>query len=364
MILCAKAAPCSVPVFRYALERWAPSIYDLWIFHQGALTNEQIAMADELDRLVANAGAPANVTVQWVDIQGAMSPDATKVWREQQPATFPHATLVFAPHGNARGVAYQGPADLASLRQLIVSPLRQEIVRRLLDGDSAVWLLIESGDAAKDSAALTCLTTTLATMADSLQLPAAEATAGDVRLAESTTPLHIKFPVVRVARSAPEEQGFIQLLTSTFTPNPPTDQPVAIAVSGQGRALAKLSGDEIDPGYISAWCDFIAGPCSCQVKAELPGSDLLIAADWTKLRDGRRVEDPVVPSLAAIADATKTPVRTPIKAPAPPSHLITPPDAVAPTHRSLVDQLALLAGASVLMLLGFTGWRLLRRGFR
>ena len=45
----------------------------------------------------------------------------------------------------------------APLRQLLESPLRREIAKRILAGESAVWVLIESGDAAKDEAALELL---------------------------------------------------------------------------------------------------------------------------------------------------------------------------------------------------------------
>ena len=32
---------CSVPVFRYALELWPPDEYEVVLFHQGSLTEEQ-----------------------------------------------------------------------------------------------------------------------------------------------------------------------------------------------------------------------------------------------------------------------------------------------------------------------------------
>ena len=41
-------AACSVPVFRYALERWTSDNYQIIIFHDGKLTDEQQAVVDDL----------------------------------------------------------------------------------------------------------------------------------------------------------------------------------------------------------------------------------------------------------------------------------------------------------------------------
>lgn len=369
-------AACSVPVFRYALERWPPSSYQLWIFHQGSLNDEQRKLADELDHLIVQDGLPTNVEIQWADVSGALSPAAAKAWAEQKPATFPHATLLFAPHGAATGVAYAGPAELDTLRGLLRSPIRQQVAQRLLGGDSAVWLFVECGVPAVDERAYTLLQATLTQMATELKLPEPDPKDGDVRLADGATPLAITFPILRLSRSMAEERGLIHLLTTAFTPNPPTNQPFTVAIAGQGRAIALLSGDEIDSGYLSAWCEFIAGPCSCQVKAELPGSDLLMPADWSQLKDGRRVEEPEVPNVALVNE-----LRKPNKAAvAPPTHPPTSattsknPGAVPTTlsttipattnnraERPVLTNLIAVAGGALALLVGISVWLLLRQ---
>lgn len=362
LLLLLLAAPgllaCSVPVFRYALERWPPSDYELWLFHQGPLSEAQRRLADDLDREVLLGGARTNVQIRWADVNGALSPEAAKAWAGQQAAGFPHATLRFAPHGSASGVAYAGPADAAVLRGLLHSPRRQEVVERLLGGDSAVWLFIESGDPSRDGPALERLTATLTQMAQELKLPEPDPTDGDVRLAERDTPLTISFPVVRISRNDAAEQGLVTLLTAAFAPAPPADQPFTVAISGQGRAIAMLSGDEIDPGYISAWCEFIAGPCSCQVKAELPGSDLLMRADWSQLKDGRRVEEPEVPNVAVVNDLTSP---APPQAEAAPPRTAHTPEPATPAAHPMLGGLTLLAAPVVVLLVGVSMWLILRR---
>ena len=39
---------CSVPVYRYALERWWPDPYEVIVFHRGELTEQQQAILKDL----------------------------------------------------------------------------------------------------------------------------------------------------------------------------------------------------------------------------------------------------------------------------------------------------------------------------
>ena len=51
VLACATSADaCSVPVFRYALERWQPDLFQAIVVHRGALTSEQKKLVDAFDR--------------------------------------------------------------------------------------------------------------------------------------------------------------------------------------------------------------------------------------------------------------------------------------------------------------------------
>ena len=45
------------------------------------------------------------------------------------------------------------PLQQESVTQLMRSPVRQELLRRLIEGQTAVWLLLESGNADQDNRA-------------------------------------------------------------------------------------------------------------------------------------------------------------------------------------------------------------------
>jgi hypothetical protein len=59
-----------------------------------------------------------------------------------------------------------------------------------------------------------------------------------------------------------------------------SDQPLAFPVFGRGIVLYALVGKGISPETIKSASSFIVGPCSCQVKEQNPGFDLLLSHDW------------------------------------------------------------------------------------
>jgi hypothetical protein len=75
------------------------------------------------------------------------------------------------PEGAIWPVVHSGNLDGKVARAIIDSPARQKIAKRLLSGDSSVWVLLESGDKAQDDAAAKTLETELARMNEELKLP-------------------------------------------------------------------------------------------------------------------------------------------------------------------------------------------------
>jgi hypothetical protein len=356
--LVAVAAPaasgCSVPVFRYALERWAPSPYELRIFHRGPLDPAQQRLADELDAAAVGA-ARANFTVQWLDVAAPMDDDAEQLWRSQAPTAMPWMVLGAPAHGAATGVVRSGPATAEGLAHLLASPARTEVARRLVGGDTCVWLFVASGDPGADAAARERLRAALADAEHSLELPAQDPRdeLAGVGVQHQEVPLRISFPVLGIARDDAAEAEFVALLTATFAPTPPSDRPFVVAVCGQGRGVEMLSGDEIEQSYIAAVCRFVTGACACEVKAQMPGSDLLMTADW-RLGGGRLVRDPEMPDPAALAGAlAEAGGRTPV-APAP-----APAPAADPGPPALLRHLGWWAAGAALGL-AISTWLVLR----
>ena len=81
---------CSVPVFRYALERWVSDPYLVVVFHRGELTEEQKTLVNRLGPKGARAENYANLKVRTVDLFDD-NPDADmlELWKLQKTDTLP-----------------------------------------------------------------------------------------------------------------------------------------------------------------------------------------------------------------------------------------------------------------------------------
>ncbi|GIW81398.1 MAG: hypothetical protein KatS3mg105_3205 [Gemmatales bacterium] len=296
LCLPAPVRACNVPVFRYALERWPPDPYAFTVFYHEKIPEDVRAMIAALEKSSAKDGR-ANIVVHWVDVaQDGHSP-AHQWWREQKDVRIPCLVVHSPPRSGVATMVWSGVPTTATIQKLVDSPARRELSRRLLSGESAVWLLLESGNKVEDDAAFQLLTEQLARLEKQIELPKGETEPhtgllvppGPDQGAEllSKIPLKIDFSVLRVSRQDPAERFFVRMLLAV---NPKLEQataPIVYPVFGQGRALHAFQGNELTPPGIEEAARFLCGACSCSVKASHPGFDLLLRADWTAVVGGK-----------------------------------------------------------------------------
>ncbi len=266
---------CQVPVFRYALERWNPDRYRVLVLSPGPLESS----------LQQSFGQSTNVTskvnVEAIDVSQTESVQIKELWR-LYGGKGPVAVALYPEKSNLRNqVAHTCPLTEANLQCIISSPTRKEIARRLADGHSAVWVLLESNDAAKNQAALSALEQQLALDQQWLKLPTPEEMeiTSEV-LDQLKIKLRMQFSVLTVRRDDVEEQFLIDCLLNSEPDLRETDEPLAFPIFGRGIVLYALVGKGIASDTIRTASSFICGPCSCQVKEQNPGFDLLLDNDW------------------------------------------------------------------------------------
>ncbi|MEQ9065836.1 MAG: hypothetical protein RLO18_03885, partial [Gimesia chilikensis] len=80
---------CSVPVFRYALERWPADQYSAVVFHRGPLQPEQQRVVDLFAKEGAVARQSANVELKLVDLDADPAPQDLELWKRQESETLP-----------------------------------------------------------------------------------------------------------------------------------------------------------------------------------------------------------------------------------------------------------------------------------
>ncbi len=315
---------CDTPVFRYALEKWMPENYTASVFFSGELSDAE----QECVRLLKSN---VNVDLSVIDVEAlragfdpapyafegvakayrksAAQKEAEKKEREARRVFAQHLQL-YEKHDAGQRLPsltvaspvvsrplYQG--GLGAVGLLVNSPARAEIAQKILSGDSAVFVLLLSGDEAMDGRCRDALDVALRMAEERVVLSIPE---NNTKLAYAT-PLLLKFSVVEVRRDDPLELFFIRNLMqlaekralfaevsaggSRYVPNGKAlseevlvRNPLVFPIIGRGRAVDMLDGLELSAEGVFGLCQYICGECSCEIKVENPGLDLLFAVDW------------------------------------------------------------------------------------
>jgi hypothetical protein len=298
-------AACQVPVFRYALERWTADRYDLvLVSHRELDANEQSVLA-QLQKAEAscNLSLHSERATRWQHAFDSIKPDD------------PPQLLLYYP-GQSTTPIWQGGLSAENVIRIIDSPLRRQIAADLLSGTSTVWIQIDSGDEKADAAAAAALGQHLAAAAERTAIPSGVVPIdhgpdeGPIDLDDvlrSSIPLQIAFTSYRVSRSDPAEAVFMAMLQQLSPALLGLGQPIAVPVFGRGRALEGIPGEALSMDSIAGATGYLCAACSCQVKSQNPGLDLLMAVDWDQHMIGNLIiEDKSLPPLAGFAEGSNS----------------------------------------------------------
>ncbi len=300
------ASACNIPVFRYALERWQTDSYEIVVFYD-ELTPEQESFVAELEALSIENGGPANAIVIRSKTNGTSS--ATEFNSElrktlsQSPGFKMPFIVVRSQAGQGRAIqAWQGTLDQAQKIGLLDSPVRKELVRRIQNGHSVVWLLLKSKDAQRSSEMTDLMKAQCDELATKIKLPEGIGLPGSEL--HSEVPLLVKFSYLEIDRNDPREQFLVNLFSGVHSESTGNEGPLIVPVFGRGRALEVIPASDVNPSLMEDLTLFMSGACSCQVKERNPGFDLLVSTHWNRELFG---ENGLIPPPAkTVADRAPT----------------------------------------------------------
>lgn len=304
---------CSVPVFRYALERWPPDTYRYVVFHNGALTPEQQKLVDELDQIKMLGYGRPSLLGYTVDVSQEIEESFAPLWEEHQDASLP--LLILLPPMPVAGsqALWKAPLSEESVKTLVESPVRSELIKRLTEGETAVWLLLLSGNEEADKQTKADLQRMLDELKEVLKLPhQLDPTDTTYDMSMSDVELRVDFSVLPLDLKDPQEAILASIIQAALLDDFEQTLPGAIPVFGRGRALVALDKESIVEDVIAEIAYFLVGPCSCQVKQMNPGVDFLVPADWDGLITGLMGGEDILPELivpiaAQVADPNGDP---------------------------------------------------------
>jgi len=201
----------------------------------------------------------------------------------------------------------------------------------LIEGTTAVWVLVDSGDREADDAAYQELKRTLEILEREIELPPGVLeTSGDITGGltredmrgrfdpddelMSGIPLKIGFCVERLTQEQAEPVLRAIMMNCEADLGEYVDQPMVFPVFGRGRMLYPMVGESITGKNIALAGMYVCRRCSCQAKALNPGIDLLSHVDWYSYLEGSEVvherELPPLTGAAELTEAGAAPEKT------------------------------------------------------
>lgn len=316
LFVAGRATACDTPVYRYAMYRWEPAPYQVYYFYRGAMDERAERIKQAIETAERSEENPANVMFMAVDLDKdpllRSVPPYVKhdFLPRQEPAVSVELTDTPAPYlpvglepfvrrelPSYQVVApppyfmkmYSGDLQESEIAAFIDSPARQKIAKQLEAGMASVLVMLTGADNKANQEAENATKKVIRDLAAGkveLYLPPSFPMEEEDE-AEEKGPT-IEFGFVKVDRGDPKEYWLVESLLSMeedLKDEKWVDKPMVFAVFGRGRALPPFVGKGINEDNLLDCVYFVTGACSCTVKDQNPGMDLLFAYDWYTAAD-------------------------------------------------------------------------------
>lgn len=237
---------CTTKVSEWVLLNAVPNEYTLVYFHKNAVTETAKAGNDMLHKRFMGSN---------IKFRDVVKEDAIQ----------PYYGLYY---GNRLFSRYDNPEQMTGLAS---SPMRQKMAGELMKGKLCLMLYLRSGDKVKDDKRIE-----------------------EIRKAVAASPFKEIIPVFELDRNDVAEKHLVTMLLNVESDLKDIREPMLFGVFGRLKALEPLVAGGITQENINFMIDFLTADCSCLIKDDLPGTDMLYAGSW---------ESPSTALVNAIIDA-------------------------------------------------------------
>jgi len=310
---------CTTPVYRYAMYNWAPAPYFVFYFHRGEPPAEDEQINQMITELAETPPAVANVRFEAVDVSKddlhRLPEPVAEAWRSHVGPEAEQAEPVYLVFTSWGAKLHVGRLDAETVRAMVSSPVRTRVGELLQGGCAAVMAFLPGSDAAENERAEKVAREVIA-LAESGQIPvesgfidaalpqqfppsesAGEQPSGDAQeeTAGAAPASELKVDLVKLARYDAAETWLVRSLAA-MEPDLQklAEQPMIFFCYGRGRAMPPYVGKGITAENLTGEIQFLASACSCLVKEQNPGVDLLMQWDWGAAADAMAANDPTL----------------------------------------------------------------------
>jgi hypothetical protein len=271
---------CTTPVFQFALENWPPDPYRLEIVLPSSPGGEVQRLVERLE-----AASTTNLLIRQTEGQGQA-----------------RVSLRYPAGGPTEVVLWEEPLTADAVDALCAGPTADQVAELLASGESAVWLLLPGTDARENARCRELLDQTLERFAEEANRRLAEMPVLAPPEVVDPTPVTISFAVLEVDRNSRADRVLAAALLEAESDLRELEaSPLLFPVFGRGRAIWPLVGGGINERNLNELAFFVTGACSCDVKAQSPGVDLLLSYDWDSLGQTTVYSEELLPPLTTVS---------------------------------------------------------------
>ncbi len=279
-----EAGACDTPVYRYAMYRWQPAPYEIYYFYDETSGPIDNPVHQIVNKYVDDEQQPANLVSLPVDLSKdkelkSVPPDVKQAWLKREDRALP-AHMVVTPMGVE---LFTGTLDEAAVKSLVESPARQQLAQQLESGCAGVLLLLTCDDETANQAAEKEVRDLIKAVADgkvNLFQPPPSAFGEPAPQPNEDKQVKPEVGFVKVSRTDAKEAWFVRSLLTVESDLKDFNDPMVFAMYGRGRALPPYIGKGITSDNLGDCIQFLSGACSCTVKEQNPGADMLVRYDW------------------------------------------------------------------------------------
>lgn len=277
---------CPIRIYQAAFDRWQPDDYYVTVEYRGVLSNAPAKAVNTLRTQALDNPVRSNLRTEFRRVEGKGTHDqqfmqVSYIKNVPRLDSMPDDRLMGITWTN---VVWSGSFTDETTARILDSPVRQELKKRLLSGEVAVWILLESGDKEKDDQTARLAEETFKDIRANMKpppLPAASRMSAVAPVATAGT-TDITFSLIRVSADNVAEQ-FLVATIRRFLDNPKVDgEPLLVPVFGRGIMLKPWYGQSINPEAIRTMASKLLQNCSCMSPLPHEARYLLMGGDWNR----------------------------------------------------------------------------------
>jgi hypothetical protein len=226
------AAPCTTRVSEWVLINSLPAQYTLVYYHKDPLSESVKKQNSDVASMIKSGN---------IQFKTATREDI----KDSYYALY---------YGNRLFSSYK---EVSELKDLVVSPLREKVAAELMSGKLCVMVYLKTDNKEKDERGLAEIDKTLA-----------------------ASPFGKIITLVGLSRNTRDESNFASMLLNVEVDLKGIQEPMLFGVFGRFKALEPLVGKGISIENINLMIDYLTAECSCLIKDDLPGTDILFTDKW------------------------------------------------------------------------------------